>query len=108
MKLPMQKLIVLNPSIDAQTVDLPLAPKLDALRGARIGFVDNSKVNADVFLSRVKPLLERAGARVGDTIRKLAPKDELTELDLKQLAAHDAVIQCFGDCGTSTSMTVAD
>ena len=29
-------------------------------------------------------------------------------MPIAELAGYDAVIQCFGDCGTSTSMTVAD
>src|SRR5687768_10215900 len=105
----MQKLTLLNPRLADDHVDARLAPQLSALKGAHVAFVDNSKVNADFFLSRVRPVLESTyGIRVGKTIRKLAPKDELTEADMNELAAHDAVIQCFGDCGTSTSMTVAD
>jgi hypothetical protein len=30
-------------------------------------------------------------------VRKLAPKDELSDADVAVLAGHDAVIQCFGD-----------
>ncbi len=105
----MQKLTLLNPRIADDLVHAALAPQLEALRNARIAFVDNSKVNADLFLSHVRPLLEeKYGVLAGKTVRKLAPKDELTEADLKELAGYDAVIQCFGDCGTSTSMTVAD
>jgi hypothetical protein len=105
----MQKLTVLNPCIAVEASDTPLAPQLTHVRDVSIGFVDNSKINADLFLSRIRPLLEeKYGARSGVTVRKLAPKDELTRADLEQLAGHDAVIQCFGDCGTSTSMTVAD
>ena len=105
----MQKLTVLNPSPADNRAPVALAPQLAALKSARVAFVDNSKINADFFLSRVKPLLEeKYGMHVGKTIRKLAPKDELTEADLAELAGYDAVIQCFGDCGTSTSMTVAD
>ncbi|HEY0338258.1 MAG TPA: hypothetical protein VGC70_13035, partial [Burkholderiales bacterium] len=105
----MQKVTVLNPSIAGQAADAPLAPQLGRLRDMKIAFVDNSKVNADLFLSRIRPLLEeKYGACAGVTLRKLAPKDVLSGFDLEQLAEHDAVIQCFGDCGTSTSMTVAD
>ena len=32
----------------------------------------------------------------------------MTEDDLANLAQCDAVVQCFGDCGTSTSISVAD
>jgi hypothetical protein len=104
-----QKLTVLNPAIVDPVAAVPSAPALVELRGARIGFVDNSKQNADLFLGRLKPLLEELhGARAGAAVRKLAPKDQLTESDLARLAECDAVVQCFGDCGTSTSMSVAD
>ncbi|HYC49143.1 MAG TPA: UGSC family (seleno)protein [Burkholderiales bacterium] len=105
----MQKVTVLNPRIADDAPRASLAPELKALAGARVAFVDNSKVNADLFLSRIRPLLEQTyGVRPGRTVRKLAPKDELTHADLEELASYDAVVQCFGDCGTSTSMTVAD
>ena len=86
-----------------------LASRLSELKGKRLGFVDNSKLNADVFLARVlADLQSRYGAVVGPTIRKFAPKDHLTDADIERLAQCDAVVQCFGDCGTSTSITVAD
>jgi hypothetical protein len=105
----MQKMTVMNPRVPETNTLTPLAPQLRDLRDVKIAFVDNSKVNADLFLSRIKPLLQEVyGATNGNTVRKLAPKDGLTEHDMAQLAGHDAVIQCFGDCGTSTSMSVAD
>jgi len=105
----MSGITVMNPHIADDGAVLALAPQLSALKNARIAFVDNSKVNADLFLSRVRPVLEEMyGIKSGVTIRKLAPKDELTDDDLRQLAEHDAVIQCFGDCGTSTSISVFD
>src|SRR4051794_11624801 len=103
------QLNILNPCVREDTSDAPLAPQLANASDARVAFVDNSKVNADLFLSRLKPLLqEKYGVHTGVTVRKLAPKDELSADDLERLADYDAVIQCFGDCGTSTSMTVAD
>ena len=105
----MREPIVLNPAILDSVMPIPAAPALAKLRGARVAFVDNSKQNADLFLSRLRPLLkELHGMEPGETIRKLAPKDGLTDADLARLTQHDAVIQCFGDCGTSTSMSVAD
>ena len=105
----MPKLTVLNPAIVDAVAAVPTAPALSRLRGARVAFVDNSKQNADLFLGRLQPLLEELhGVRAGATIRKLAPKDPLSAADVSRLAEHDAVIQCFGDCGTSTSMSVAD
>ncbi|MPZ44702.1 MAG: hypothetical protein GEV05_15125 [Betaproteobacteria bacterium] len=105
----MERLYVLNPSVDDGGQELTLAAPLNQLRNAKIAFVDNSKVNADLFLSHVGPRLESDyGAQVAFTVRKLAPKDPLSEGELKRLAECDAVIQGFGDCGTSTSMSVAD
>ncbi len=94
----MSTMNILNPTIHDDTQRIPLAPQLAALRNARIAFVDNSKVNADIFLGRVKALLgETYGAVTGNTVRKLAPKDDLTAADLKLLGDYDAVIQGFGD-----------
>ena len=86
-----------------------LAPRLASLAGKKIGFVDNSKLNADRFLADLRSSLVSEHAIVeGPSIRKLAPKDKLKPADLKALMECDGVIQCFGDCGTSTSITVAD
>jgi hypothetical protein len=105
----MQKLTVLNPRVAEDAVAARLAPQLQSLQGAKIGFVDNSKVNADLFLTHDAPILrERYGAEAAVVVRKLAPKEELSQAELDKLADCQAVIQCFGDCGTSTSMTVAD
>lgn len=94
----MSTINVLNPIIYDDTPRLPRAPQLAALRNARIAFVDNSKVNADIFLGRVKALLgEKFGAAAGDMVRKLAPKDDLSAEDLALLGEYDAVIQGFGD-----------
>lgn len=94
----MSKLLILNPSVQNDAAPQAIAPQLPALRGAHVAFVDNSKVNADVFISRVSTLLgERYGAVSSTTVRKLAPKDDLSDADLAQLASCDAVIQCIGD-----------
>ena len=94
----MSNIEILNPVIHDDTPRIPRAPQLAALRNARIAFVDNSKVNADIFLGRVKALLgEKYGAVAGGMVRKLAPKDDLSVADLKLLGDYDAVIQGFGD-----------
>jgi hypothetical protein len=88
---------------------VPVAPRLPELRGKRIALVDNSKLNADLFLSRLAEILtERHGAAIAHQVRKFAPKDHLSEADFAKLAECDAVVLCFGDCGTSTSINVAD
>jgi hypothetical protein len=94
----MSTVTVCNPRVAEVDACAPLAPALAKLKGARIAFVDNSKVNADLFLGRLKPLLEKVyGAKPGETVRKLAPKDELSAEDLAKLKRYDGVIQCFGD-----------
>ena len=94
----MSTIEILSPVIHDDTPHLPLAQQLASLSAARIAFVDNSKVNADLFLSRVKTLLgEKYGVIAGNMVRKLAPKDDLSDNELQQLAQCDAVIQGFGD-----------
>ncbi len=99
----------LEPVVTTEQATVPTARPLSGLAGKRIAFVDNSKVNANFFLTRVAQVLaERFAIVVGPTIRKAAPKDRLAEKDFAEIAACEAVVQCFGDCGTSTSISVAD
>ena len=105
----MNQLTVLNPRVLHDIPAIKGTTRLSDLKGATIGFVNNSKLNADVFIERLQPLLrEEYGIKIGATVRKAAPKDELTERDVAQLSGCAAVVQCYGDCGTSTSMSVAD
>ena len=100
---------VFEPTVIDQVAPIPAAQRLSGLRGKRLGFVDNSKCNADLFIRRIAAqLTDRYATVEGPVIRKLAPKDHLSEKDLAHLAECDAVVQCFGDCGTSTSISVAD
>jgi hypothetical protein len=99
----------LDPTVAEDSPPIPPAPRLGDLASKRLGFVDNSKLNADLFLSRIAAeLAGRFGVVVGPVIRKFAPKDYLSEANIAELAKCDAVVQCFGDCGTSTSVSVAD
>ena len=99
----------LDPTVAEDSPPIPPAPRLGDLASKRLGFVDNSKLNADLFLSRIAAeLAGRFGVVVGPVIRKFVPKDYLSEANIAELAECDAVVQCFGDCGTSTSVSVAD
>jgi hypothetical protein len=94
----MSKLTLLNPAVYQDVPPIAVAPQLAGVRGARVAFVDNSKVNADVFIGRIGELLgERHGAIAAGTVRKLAPKDDLSDADIEELASYDAVVQCIGD-----------
>ena len=100
---------LLEPTVIDRSPLIAGAPRLSDLRGKRVGFVDNSKCNADLFIRRLCNQFGDLYAVVpGPIVRKLAPKDRLSEADLSRLAQCDAVVLCFGDCGTSTSITVAD
>lgn len=99
----------LAPTVTDRPPTVPVAPRLSDLRGKRLAFVDNSKCNADLFIARVASrLAERFAVVQGPIVRKAAPKDRLSDRDFDDLAQCDAVVQCFGDCGTSTSISVAD
>jgi hypothetical protein len=100
---------LLEPTVTDQSPPIAIARRLSDVRGKRLGFVDNSKCNADLFIQRLSAqLTDRFAVVRGPIIRKAAPKDRLAEADLASLAQCDAVVQCFGDCGTSTSISVAD
>jgi hypothetical protein len=98
-----------EPTVADQIAAIPVAQRLSELRGKRLGFVDNSKCNADIFITRVATqLADHYAVVAGPVVRKAAPKDHLSDKDYASLAQCDAVVQCFGDCGTSTSISVAD
>jgi len=103
----MQRL--LEPTVTEQVAAIAVAQRLSRLHGKQVGFVDNSKCNADFFIQRIAAKLsDRFAIIQGPVVRKAAPKDRLSDDDLAQLTRCDAVVQCFGDCGTSTSISVAD
>ena len=104
-----QDIQMLDPQVPERAMPVAPSARIPTLTGARIGFVDNSKLNAEQFIEHVAAKLEADyGVEVFVKIRKHAPKDHLKQDDLDRLSQCNAVIQCFGDCGTSTSITVAD
>ena len=94
----MSRITILNPKVSQPVAKVTGATRVAALKGATIGFVDNSKQNADHFIERVGTLLrEQYGIAAGVKVRKRAPKDELSGRDLADLARCAAVVQCYGD-----------
>lgn len=94
----MNRLTVLNPKVFQEIPAIKGAARLARLKDATIGFVDNSKQNADLFIEHLRALLrERYGIAPGVKVRKHAPKDELAERDFSELAKCSAVVQCYGD-----------
>jgi hypothetical protein len=81
---------------------IPPAPRAGDLRGKHVGLIDNSKLNADLFLGRLaKILTDRFGAIVTHKIRKFAPKDHLTKNDFAKLAECDGPL--WRSCGARRS-----
>lgn len=100
---------VFEPTVTEPVAAIPVAHRLSGLHGKRVGFVNSSKCNADLFIRRVvSQFSDRFAIVVGPVVRKAAPKDGLSASDFANLATCEAVVLCFGDCGTSTSMSVAD
>src|SRR3984957_16179384 len=100
---------LLEPTVTDRPTPIAGARRLADLCGKRVGFIDNSKCNADIFIKRLcRQFRDRFSVVPGPILRKLAPKDRLSDPDLSRLAQCDAVVLCFGDCGTSTSINVAD
>jgi hypothetical protein len=94
----MERITVLNPQISQPVAALPAACRPRALKDLMVGFVDNSKLNADRFIERLEPALrEQYGIKTGANVRKFAPKDELGERELAELAKCAVVVQCYGD-----------
>ena len=94
----MAAITILNPQVSQPVAPITGATRIADLKGAVIGFVDNSKQNADHFIERVSALLrDNYGIAANVTVRKHAPKDELADGDLAQLVKCAAVVQCYGD-----------
>ena len=90
---------VLDPTAKAKLGKAPIAARLASLGDQVIGLLDNSKPNADIFLARVRELLE-AKYRFRDivVVRKRsvsAPLDEGPLAELKERCT--VVVNAWGD-----------
>ena len=98
-------IFVLDPTAKANVQRYEKAARLEALEGKRIGFLDNGKPNADIFLARIEELLsERYGfsgvirrSKVGgvskDSSAAPAPEEIIAEFADK----CDLVVNAIGD-----------
>jgi hypothetical protein len=89
---------VFDPTAEVESEPTRLAPALSAFKGARIGLLDNSKIQVARFLDHVETLLREQHC-VTDFVRcrkpdasKVVPPEVLTEL-----SSCDAVISAVGD-----------
>jgi hypothetical protein len=95
---PLKPMIILNPKPRQDIPALSGAKRLAGLGGAVVGFIDNSKQNADLFIERLGELLrDQYGVSPDVKVRKFAPKDELSDRELRELVKCAAVVQCYGD-----------
>lgn len=100
---------ILSPVGDVQSDDRQIADRLESLEGKTIGFLDNAKTNADVFLAEVSRILtEEYG--VEETIHRSKDNTAIPAGSIASyLATHcDAVVNAYGDCGSCTSWCVYD
>jgi len=86
-----------------------IAERLETLEGATVGFLNNSKTNADVFLDEVTDVLREEYGVAGTVFRR---KDNAS-IPAGPIAntLHeecDAVVNAYGDCGSCTSWCVYD
>ena len=94
----MKQTTILNPTPHEDIPVLSAAKRPAGLSGAAVGFVDNSKQNADLFIERLsEQLREQYGISPDVKVRKFAPKDELSDGELRELVKCAAVVQCYGD-----------
>lgn len=88
---------LLDPTNESTPTTRSIADRLPELSGHRVGLLDISKARGDVFLRRLKGLLEERGARVVEfrkpTFAKVAPND------LRQEIAErcEALIEALAD-----------
>jgi hypothetical protein len=88
---------VLVPVSPARIEERPLAPRLDALTGRSIGFLDNQKANAGLLLDRIAAdLQERAGPFAAVRQAKVATGPAPTEV-MGRLQRCDAVVLAIAD-----------
>ncbi|MBM4296149.1 MAG: hypothetical protein FJ143_00235 [Deltaproteobacteria bacterium] len=90
---------ILTPTLTNSNPKIPIAPRQPALDGKNWGFVDTSKVNADLFIAELQgEIRQHHQARSFVTIRKEAPGFPLSAEQLQRLKSScDVVILCFGD-----------
>lgn len=87
-----------SPIASARSKPLPIAPRVNDLEGKVWGFVDTSKVNADLFIEDLKSEIAKAYCpKDFVVVRKEAPGFPLTPAQTERLEKCGFVIFCFGD-----------
>lgn len=100
---------VLDPRGDVTVDAREPTERLESLEGKTIGFLDNAKTNADIFLDEVATVLSSEYG-VEETIHR---RKSNTAIPADSIATYldehcDAVVNAYGDCGSCTSWCVYD
>lgn len=87
---------IVNPVGQCQQTLTPLAPRLDSLQGKSIGFIDNIKPNAGLFLSYVEEMIRSNASGVqSHTVRKNFTACKLIANELE--GKVQGVVNAWGD-----------
>lgn len=92
--------IVYKPVVSSlENIDpLEYAHRPESLKGKRIGLINTSKVNADLFLTRIEALFLDYGIAGSLHIKKLTPGLTLTREQLFEIKRNaDVALIAFGD-----------
>ncbi|MDR9432103.1 MAG: UGSC family (seleno)protein [Natronomonas sp.] len=100
---------ILDPRGEVEYQSLLITERLDSLKGATVGLLDNSKSNADIFLKAIGEHLQSEYGVEEIVYRRKdkspIPADSIAD----QLHSQcDAVVNAYGDCGSCTSWCVYD
>ena len=88
----MSEIEILVPVATTRVETRPLAPRLDGLHGARIGWLDNRKANAGALLSDVAACLRGAGHAFEDVCLTKIATEAAPEDVMAHLRTCDAVV----------------
>ena len=89
---------VFSPAASTRGKPLPIAPREQSLEGQTWGFVDTSKVNADLFIKNLRAEIAKAyRPKESIVVRKEAPGFALSAEQIERLEKCGFVICCFGD-----------
>jgi hypothetical protein len=90
--------IVLNPALESVPPEAQLAPRPDSLAGLTVGFLDNGKPMADVFLQELAEVMEKRYGLEALLEGKADPSRVVSPGQLTSLAARShAIITGVGD-----------
>jgi len=89
---------VVDPTLNAETEELQLAPALKSLDGAVIGLLDNAKIGTQRFFDFVAEILKKEyGVREFIRCRKPDTTRPVPREMLLSMSGADAIISAVGD-----------